>query len=111
MQFQNAVGTLRAPNHAWVRSGDSGENVLSFYLFVTPAVLGEWGFVYTQEQEQGFYPLFVLLVQGQIAEVLPTVCPCSKGLLAGICWKKSQRLCYFPWVEGAVVTNDWWLVH
>ena len=59
-QFQNAVGTLRAPNHPWGRFGDSGENVLSFYLFVTPERRGEWGFVYTQEQEQGFYPLFVL---------------------------------------------------
>ena len=39
-------------------------------------------------------------VRGQMAEVLPTVCPCSAGLLAGICWKKSQKSLLFPMGEG-----------
>ena len=51
-------------------------------------------------------------LQGQIAVVLPTVCPRSVGLIAGIFWMKSQSphysLCVCGGVGGgAVVTNDW----
>ena len=38
--------------------------------------------------------------------VLPTSSPCRVGLLAGICWTKSQSP-LFSGPGGALVTNDW----
>ena len=49
-------------------------------------------------------------LRGQIAEVLPTVCPRSAGLLAGICLKKSQSPGFSSWVREAMVTNDWYTI-
>ena len=41
--------------------------------------------------------------------VLPTGCPCSVGVIAGICWMQSQKSPLFPRAGGGgcVVTNDW----
>ena len=44
---------------------------------------------------------------GKQGIVLPTGCPHSMGLLAGIGWKKSQRPCYIFPRAGVGVANDW----
>ena len=56
-------------------------------------------------------------VQCQITEVLPPVCPCNAGFLAGLCWKKSQSPHYSLCVcdrgvvgGGGRVTNDWSII-
>ena len=50
--------------------------------------------------------------RGHIAVVLPTVCPHSMGLIAGIFWTKCESPRYSPGVEGgAVVTNNWCINH
>ena len=46
-------------------------------------------------------------MQGQITRGLLAVCPCSAGLLAGICWKESKKFPLFPMGVGTMVTNDW----
>ena len=45
-------------------------------------------------------------LRGKTAVVLPTSSPRRVGLLAGICWTKSQSPGYSMGLGGAVVTND-----
>ena len=49
---------------------------------------------------------FTNCMQSQIAEILPTFCSRSAGLLAGICWKKRQSPLSVPMGGRALVTND-----
>ena len=54
-----------------------------------------------QNSENNSSPGFIPAVWGKITGVLPTVWPCSAGLVAGICWKKNRKTHYSAWVGGA----------
>ena len=85
------------------REGDSRGKVLCIYFSIVPAVLRKYqGFVLYRQIWQCNEN--ITDCGGKRAVVLPTECPHSEGLLAGICLTNvSPR--YSPGL-GAVVTND-----
>ena len=86
---QSIISTAPHPKG---RAGYSGENVLGFYfkICIVPAVPVLLGFCFLVENT-GITVAHGKTMRGQIAVVLPTVCPRSVGLIAEIFWTKSQR--------------------
>ena len=95
-------------SHKSGRLGVAGKMypVFTFASFAQCPVRGGFCFC-VKIAENNSSVVFVLAVQGQTAEVLPTVCPHSLGLLAGICWKKTKSPLVPLGMRGALVTNDW----
>ena len=83
--------------------GDGGENVPIFCII--PAVPGECWYFGFRRKLAGITAAHGK-TRGQMAVVLPTVCPRSVWLIPGIFRTKSQSPRYSPGV-GAMVTNDW----
>ena len=81
----------------WGRAGASCGNVLCFYFSIAPQCRGNArdlcfiGKVAVQCKHNRLL--------GKMAVVLPTGCPRSVGLLAGICWTKSQSPRYTPGLQ------------